>query len=209
MKIRYQSREDAIESYGIWENDLVLDVGCGPGPVSQCREDPTASHFQRADVITDFRPELVAVHRDRMLVAEEEGRFYPPFVLSSAEALPFKDKAFQFVWCSNVLEHVDDPEIACEELIRVGDRGQIRTPSPAKEFFRPNPDHIWFTTWDGDLLIFQKKSLLFFHHAHLNLVHHPKVVEWYDARKNIGGLPVKAHETTFDWVEGFSVEVYD
>lgn len=207
MKVRYESRKDTIALYGIWEEDLVLDVGCGPGPVSQYREEASATHFQRADVITDLKLELVAVHSERRKIAKAEGRFYPPFILANVEALPFKNKAFQFVWCAHTLEHVFDPKAACTELMRVGERGQIRAPSPVKEFFRPNPEHIWLVTWEANLLIFQRKPQLFFHYVHCNLVHHPRVVDWYNARATFDGLPIKAHETIFDWVESFEVKV--
>lgn len=209
MKIRYDNREDATALYGIWEEDLVLDIGCGPGAPSQYREFPSATHFQRADVITDLDHRLVAVHSERRQAAEMEGRSYPTFISSSAEALPFQDKSFDFVWCSHVLEHVEDPGKACRELMRVGKRGRIRAPSHVKEFFRPNPDHFWFVTWEDNQLIFQRKPPFFFHYVHRNLVRHPKVTQWYDSRAAVDGLPLKLHETIFDWFGSFEVAVYE
>lgn len=207
MKLRYDTREDAAALYGILEDDLVLDVGCGPGDRSQYYESAVSTYFQRADVITDVIPQLAGVHKDRKSFAEKEGQFYPEFVLSSVESLPFKDKSFQFVWCAQILEHVDNPEVACKELMRVGERGQIRAPSTSKEFFRPNPDHKWLVAWEDNVLIFQRKPALFFHPVHRNLFHDQSVVEWYNMRIPIKDLPVRIHETTFDWSESFEVEV--
>ena len=91
----------------------------------------------------------------------------------------------------------------------MGDRGQIRTPPPVKEFFRPNPDHVWFATWEDTLLIFQRKGPLFFHHVYRNVVHHPRTIAWYNSRVTFEGLPARVHDTVFDWVDKFDVEVYD
>jgi len=38
---------------------------------------------------------------------------------------PYKDKEFDFVYCSNVLEDIKDPVRVCKEMIRVGKRGRI------------------------------------------------------------------------------------
>jgi len=47
--------------------------------------------------------------------------------------MPFRDKSIDFVYCSHVLEHVDNPMQACSELMRVGRRGYIETPNYAKD----------------------------------------------------------------------------
>jgi len=40
-------------------------------------------------------------------------------VLADAQALPFKNDVFDGIWCSQVLEHLDYPIIAIEEIKRV------------------------------------------------------------------------------------------
>ena len=37
--------------------------------------------------------------------------------------LPFSDKAFDYVICSHVLEHVEDPDLLISELMRVSNTG--------------------------------------------------------------------------------------
>lgn len=56
--------------------------------------------------------------------------------------------AFDFVFCSHVMEHVEDPIRACEELQRVATRGVIVTPSALKEslFAFEEPTHRWLVT---------------------------------------------------------------
>ena len=42
---------------------------------------------------------------------------------------PFKDKEFDYVYCSNLLEDIKDPAFVCKEIIRVGKFGKIVVPS--------------------------------------------------------------------------------
>lgn len=51
-----------------------------------------------------------------------------PLVLGLCEELPFKDKSFDFIIASHVLEHTADPERFLNELMRVGKAGYIETP---------------------------------------------------------------------------------
>ena len=48
----------------------------------------------------------------------------------NVENTPFKDKEFDFVIASHILEHVDDPFKFCNELTRIGKRGYIEVPTP-------------------------------------------------------------------------------
>lgn len=113
----YQSRHFI---FGIIEGDKVLDIGSGHLPF------PLATHL--ADIaVTDH------LH----------GRAGTPFTYidskpvyeCSVESMPFSDKEFDFVYCSHVLEHTTNPEKACQELMRIGKRGYIETPSRAKDIF--------------------------------------------------------------------------
>ena len=84
----------------------------------------------------------------------------------AVEALPFKAKTFEYVYDSHVLEHTEDPEAACKELMRIARAGYIETPSPFYEqgYNYPNPDRGWsFHRWfvyvgEGDTLIFEPKT---------------------------------------------------
>jgi ubiquinone/menaquinone biosynthesis C-methylase UbiE len=52
-------------------------------------------------------------------------------ICADIEALPFVDKAFEFVLCHQTIEHVDDPDKACSELVRVGQAGHVTAPCEA------------------------------------------------------------------------------
>lgn len=55
--------------------------------------------------------------------------------------LPFDDKSFGFVWCSEVIEHIDDAQKAVDEAKRVGAHGCIMFPTPQNHNFAVDPDH--------------------------------------------------------------------
>jgi SAM-dependent methyltransferase len=95
-----------------------------------------------------------------------------PGVVSDAHALPFKDKSIDLVLCSEVLEHVVDPELAIAELERVCSKYLIITTPAARNttqidqhFKRQDPNelsgHIHFFTepelkkWLGPKAIFK------------------------------------------------------
>lgn len=73
---------------------------------------------------------------------------------------PFKDKEFDYVYCSNVLEHVDDPVEFLAELSRVAKRGYIETPSITGELLFPKESHKWcIMDMDGKLVLFEKAKM--------------------------------------------------
>ena len=59
-----------------------------------------------------------------------------------------------------MLEHIDDPAKVCEELMRVGKRGYIETPTKTSDimfnFLKLKGHHKWFIVLVGNSLIFFK-----------------------------------------------------
>lgn len=103
----------------------VLEVGPGGFPL------------ERADAYVDIEVDNLA------MIA---GRTDKPMHLANLErGLPFADKEFDFVFCSHVLEHLEDPAAAAAELSRVASRGVVVMPSAAKEalFHFEEPTHLW------------------------------------------------------------------
>lgn len=91
----------------------VLDVGPGAFP------------HPRADVYLDWSEDILAPLKDAgkrtILDSLEEG-------------LPEVGyKAYDYVWCSHVLEHVEDPRKCAATLSRIAKRGTIVMPSAFKE----------------------------------------------------------------------------
>lgn len=82
------------------------------------------------------------------------------FINAEGENLPFKDKEFDYVICNQVLEHVDNPVVFIEELIRVSKRGYFETPSLIGEFLFPKESHKWaILDIDNKLVFFEKSKM--------------------------------------------------
>lgn len=58
-----------------------------------------------------------------------------------AHKLPFEDGEFGFVWCSELLEHVENPEKVLAEAKRVGNHGICLFSTPTNPFFKDDADH--------------------------------------------------------------------
>jgi SAM-dependent methyltransferase len=122
---------------------LMLDVGCGDKP-----------HW-RADVLVDKFVD--AEHAKQRNLGGEVAAVEPLFV-SSLEDLPFCDDAFDFVYCSHVLEHVVDPASAISEIMRVGKRGYIEVPFVGIQKIYDQETHVWFCDLRDRTLIFTAKE---------------------------------------------------
>lgn len=119
---------------------LVLDVGAGGNP------------YPRADVLLDRLTGDEHRCGESMMIDR-------PVVFGDASRMPFKDKAFDFVIASHILEHMAEPEVFLKELQRVGKAGYIETPNAI--FERLNPYHIHcleVIEKDGVLRIHKKRQ---------------------------------------------------
>jgi ubiquinone/menaquinone biosynthesis C-methylase UbiE len=117
-------------------NWKVLDIGCGY----------TAHH--NASVICDVQ-DLSDFYKDKK------------FIRLNEKTLPFKDKEFDFVIASHVLEHVDDVNFFIKEIERISTKGYIELPTILEDnlVFENKKDHIWHMEFDDDKyqLIISKK----------------------------------------------------
>ena len=141
-KTVYPTEEHEVmeEVLGIGEGERVLEIGGGDNP------------FSRADVLVDVDFQT-GLHRDGESICK--GVSGQQYIQADLTALPFKEKSFDFVICIQVLEHVDDPGSACEELMRVADRGFIETPRKWTEYYAGHPTHQWLVEDMGGRLIFE------------------------------------------------------
>lgn len=120
--------------------DLVLEVGSGGNP------------YFRSNVLLDAYEET----RERHWAPLIHDR---PTVIGFVENLPFRDKSFDFVIASHVLEHSSDPARFLLELQRVAKAGYIEVPDALMERINPYRDHrLEITVRDGRLIIRKKAA---------------------------------------------------
>ena len=139
---RYCTVSESLHYHGrpemnIRADDFVLEIGSGHNP--KARSDVLCDKF-----IEDDEQRGGKIIADRPIV-EADGQF-----------LPFSDKAFDYVICSHVLEHVEDPRQLIAELMRVANRGYIETPSEIGERIYGWHYHNWVINLIDDRLVLQK-----------------------------------------------------
>ena len=132
--------QNQVMQWDIAPGELVLDVGSGGYPFGK------ATHL--VDLYTGE-----TTHRSNQL--DTGGR---PLVVADLSNLPFKDKSWDFVFCSHVLEHLDQPGQGMRELMRVGRRGYIELPTRLSDvmlnFTKLQNHHRWHGLLMGDTLVF-------------------------------------------------------
>ena len=118
----------------------ILDIGCGYN----------ANKF--AKVICDVQ-DLSNYYEDKK------------FIRLTEKKLPFKDKEFDFVVASHVMEHVEDIDFFIKELERVSKKGYIELPTMFEDnlVFENKKDHLWHMDFDDveNKLLISKKVLYF------------------------------------------------
>ena len=92
---------DTLRKNSDWK---ILDIGCG------YRANKYASLIADVQDLSDFY----------------KGK---KFIKINEKALPFKDKEFDFVIASHVIEHVEDFEFFIKELERISTKGYIELPT--------------------------------------------------------------------------------
>jgi len=114
--------DNQLEQNPSWK---ILDIGCG------------YTAHEKATVICDI---------------QDLSNFYKSkkFVRLQNKTLPFKDKEFDFVIASHVIEHVEDVEYFIRELQRVSTKGYIELPTVLEDnlIFENKNDHLWHMEFD-------------------------------------------------------------
>ena len=121
------------------KNWKTLDIGCGY----------TAN--ENANVIADVQ-DLSDFYKERN------------FIKINEKKLPFKDKEFDFVIASHVIEHVNDFQYFIKELERISNKGYIELPSRLGDnlVYENKNDHVsWFIFDDvNNQLVASKRNQL-------------------------------------------------
>ena len=114
--------DNQIEQNPNWK---ILDIGCG------------YTAHKKANIICDVQ-DLSEYYKGRDFVKLED------------KTLPFKDKEFDFVITSHVIEHVEDVNFFIKELQRISSKGYIELPTMLEDnlVFENKNDHLWHMEFD-------------------------------------------------------------
>ncbi len=90
-------------------------------------------------------------------------------VVGSAYLLPFNDSSVDAVYCEAVLEHLEHPETAVAEMLRVlRPLGQVLAVTPFLQPYHGYPDHFQNFTLHGHVRLFERAGFQLIHSGHCN-----------------------------------------
>lgn len=130
----YAGREEL--DYRILFGDRVLDIGGGSAP------------FKYATHILDSTAEEYNAQRYNEQVKLREGQ---KLINGTTDRLiEFKDNDFDFIYCSHLLEHVENLPETLDEISRVGKRGFVAVPHCLYDAWSvpATSGHKWFCDYD-------------------------------------------------------------
>jgi len=102
-----------------------IDIGCGATLIRCC---------PGFDVYTD--------------IVEPDLGLPGKYVRCAMESMPFADKEFEYARCYHAIEHCEDPDAACSEILRIASSGTISFPPAQAELMFGRREHRWFVFID-------------------------------------------------------------
>ena len=144
----------------------VLDIGSGSNP------------FWRANFLMERFLDDDSQRPGKLIIDR-------PIVCGDIHDIPFIDNAFSFIHCSHILEHLNNPEKAIDEMMRVSKSGYIETPSEIHEYLDLNfPYHRWAVSVEENTLVFREKSQYTPLHPLVEALKNRKNKTWQFIRKH-------------------------
>jgi len=130
-EITNQVIEVLTTQFGVYQEDRILDVGCGQGPALDILRD---KGYQRAIGVT--------LNEEDVRICKEKGHDVRKMDQSFLE---FNDAEFDFVWARHVIEHSIFPYFTLTEFARVLTSGgslYLEVPAPDTScHHETNPNH--------------------------------------------------------------------
>jgi len=144
--------------------DKVLDIGGWAKPFNRANYVLDYMPYQTRGLAGKFGPDKEHFTKETWIVSD----------ICDRKQFPFKDKEFDFVFCSHTLEDIRDPIWVCSEINRIGKSGYIKTPSRIIESHKNiggkwnlnkyvvgYSHHIWYVEdFDNKLLFTPKNPLI-------------------------------------------------
>jgi len=132
---RYWQRKrirEIIKNAHITENNVILDVGCGSGVVSNI-----CANLAKTVVGTDISVNAVSYAKSKKIKNAS-------FLIADAQNLPFKSSTFDVAICGEIIEHLPEPEKMVNEVTRVLKKnGRICISTPNSTSFWPLIEFLW------------------------------------------------------------------
>jgi len=128
--------------FKIKKQELVIDIGSGDKP------------FWRGDVFLDN----LKLGNKQRITGKDTIHHLGTFVNGDITKTKFKNKTFDFSFCSHLLEHVEYPDLVIKEIVRISKRGYIEVPNGLLESIKPFHSHLWFVYFVNGKLLFIRKS---------------------------------------------------
>lgn len=188
-RLDYQKR---YVDFGISPGMRILDIGSGGDPL------PAATVLMDRYMQTHLRGEPLI----------SDGK---PLVLADIHELPFSDKSFDFIYAAHLLEEVDDPIRASKEIMRVGKRGYIETPTVGKDFL-----FAWARNIQKWHVVGIASNLCFFEYSDRQLSGVNSTVwrnlifdKWHHPLQDVFWDNQDIFNVMFQWTDCFSVFVFN
>lgn len=105
------------------QGSKVLDLGCGDGVLGEM-------------LIKQKKCKVFGTEPDKMAVKESQRRGIKAILHDANFKLPYKDKSFDYVICNEVIQLLNNPELALSECLRVGKVAIIEFPNFGFGFYR-------------------------------------------------------------------------
>lgn len=126
-------------------NDFVLEIGPGNQPHSRSNV-LLEKKFENEKIAKRQRGLTPKIQTDKKIIYYDGGQF------------PFRDKEFDYVICSHVLEHVEDVEFFLEELFRIAKKGYLEYPLIYYDYIYNFAEHITFLKYSNNVLYYSPKE---------------------------------------------------
>ncbi len=174
--------------FQINDSDVFVDIGCGSGGYSRF-----ASGFAAKVIGCDLDAERLALADQHI---REVARCPVQTIVTNGEHLQLEDESADKIVCTEVLEHVDDPDQVMTELYRIGKPGAtylITVPdtlnerlqemlAPPEYFAKPN--HIRIFERDEFLRLIEKSGLEVQSHSFRGFyLCFEWLIKWFDDRE--------------------------
>lgn len=143
-----------LDLLGVKEGDRVLDIGCGAGRL-MLRQARRGCRVTGIDLVERDLP------RARRLLEGAGQR--ADLIVGDAGRLPFQAETFDFVSCTETLEHLADYRMALREIARVlrgGGRAVMSVPEPLPELLIFSLSEMYRTDPWGHRRIFSRGGIV-------------------------------------------------